>query len=146
MNEQHISKAILTIYANLKWKLRIADRNIEQVNALIDEAIEEVKKQIHPSYQLDVIQKFEQMKNRLSEFVVDGRLELPPMPAEECPVVELHDPPNKHCDMLPHLMRRTSKLERETEYFVLCPKCNAEGLASLNPAIALENWNQGKID
>lgn len=145
MSEQHIAQTILKIYANLKWKLKIADRTADEVCALIDEAIESVKAQVHPSYAVEVIQKFEQMKNRLSEFVVDGRVMLPNSPMPE-PRQELAGAPAScKCGQTPIMGHRPSR-ENETEYFLLCPACHAEGMASLNPQIALENWNQGKID
>lgn len=143
---QHVANTILKIYSGFKWKLKIADRTPDEVNALIDEAIVEIKALVHPSYQLDVIQKFEQMRNRLSEFTVDGKFELPPTVtassgAQPQNVQQMPKPnPCKCGGSHIHIYKQ------HDNYFAECQTCKSVGLSSDGPLIALENWNNGMTD
>jgi hypothetical protein len=144
MNEQRAAQVILRIYANFKWKLKIADRSAEEVNRLIDEAIIEISALVPPDYRAGAIQKFEQMKNRLSEFVVDGVFQLPESPTP-IPIIGLGKPNPCKCgngDL--ELVKRRGNPDEE--FAVRCDKCKVVGLFSENPHIALENWNNGMVD
>ncbi len=65
------AKVALRIWAEFRWKLKIADRTWQEVDNFINEAIAECYSKIQDAeVRAEVINQFEMARNRVSEFNV----------------------------------------------------------------------------
>lgn len=67
------NEQVIRIYAEFKWKLRIADQTFDTIAKHLDEAIVRCEKEISDEAVRDkAVQMFENMRSRTSEFTSDA--------------------------------------------------------------------------